>query len=73
MAFLLAALGCAATALTVVVPMLQTDNLSRRIRAVSDERERIRLRERERLAAKDNKAPAAVAPEQSDQAAGRHA
>ena len=55
MAFLLAALGCAATALTVVVPMLQTDNLSRRIRAVSDERERIRLRERERLAAKDNR------------------
>jgi tight adherence protein C len=55
MAFLLAALGCAATALTVVVPMLQTDNLSRRIKAVSDERERIRLRERERLAAKDNR------------------
>jgi tight adherence protein C len=55
MAFLLAALGCAATALAVVVPMLQTDNLSRRIRAVSDERERIRLRERERLAAKDNR------------------
>jgi tight adherence protein C len=57
MAFLLAALGCAATALTVVVPMLQTDNLSRRIRAVADERERIRLRERERLAAKDNRSP----------------
>jgi tight adherence protein C len=55
MAFLLAALGCAATALTVIVPMLQTDNLSRRIKAVSDERERIRLRERERLAAKDNR------------------
>ena len=55
MAFLLAALGCAATALTVVVPMLQTDNLSRRIRAVGDERERIRQRERERLAAKDNR------------------
>jgi tight adherence protein C len=55
MAYLLAALGCAATALTVVVPMLQTDNLSRRIRAVSDERERIRLRERDRLAAKDNR------------------
>jgi tight adherence protein C len=55
MAFLLAALGCAATALTVVVPMLQTDNLSRRIRAVADERERIRLRERERLAAKDTR------------------
>jgi tight adherence protein C len=55
MAFLLAALGCAATALTVVVPMLQTDNLARRIKAVSDERERIRLRERERLAAKDTR------------------
>jgi tight adherence protein C len=55
MAYLLAAFGCAATALTVVVPMLQTDNLSRRIRAVSDERERIRQRERERLAAKDNR------------------
>jgi tight adherence protein C len=55
MAFLLAALGCAATALTVVVPMLQTDNLARRIRAVSDERERIRQRERERLTAKDNR------------------
>ncbi len=55
MAFLLAALGCAATTLTVVVPMLQTDNLSRRIKAVSDERERIRLRERERLAAKDTR------------------
>jgi len=57
MAFLLAALGCAATTLTVVVPMLQTDNLARRIKAVSDERERIRLRERERLAAKDNRSP----------------
>jgi tight adherence protein C len=56
MAFLIAALGCAATALIVVVPLLQTDNLARRIRAVGDERERIRLRERERLAAKDNKA-----------------
>jgi len=55
MAFLLAALGCAATALTVVVPMLQTDNLSRRIRAVGDERERIRQRERERLNAKEGK------------------
>jgi len=56
MAFLLAALGCAATAVTVIVPMLQTDNLSRRIRAVGDERERIRQRERERMAAKNTKA-----------------
>ena len=62
MAFLLAALGCAATALTVIVPMLQTDNLSRRIRVVSDERERIRQRERERLAAKDNKTQLRMRP-----------
>jgi tight adherence protein C len=62
MGFLLAALGCAATALAFVAPMLQTDNLSRRIRAVSDERERIRLRERERLAAKDNKAQLRMRP-----------
>ena len=55
MALLIASLGCAATTFAVVVPLLQTDNLTRRIKAVSDERERIRLRERERLAAKDNK------------------
>ena len=48
MALLLVALGCAATVLAVVVPLLQTDNLSRRIKAVSTERERIRQRERER-------------------------
>ena len=38
----------------MVVPLLQTDNLSRRIKAVGAERERIRLRERERLAASQN-------------------
>jgi tight adherence protein C len=54
LALLFAALGCAATILVVIVPMLQTDNLSRRIKAVSSERERIRLRERERLAASQN-------------------
>ena len=36
MALLLVALGCAATMLTVVVPLLQTDNLARRMKAVSD-------------------------------------
>jgi tight adherence protein C len=53
-ALLFAALGCAATILVVIVPLLQTDNLSRRIKAVGSERERIRLRERERLAASPN-------------------
>ncbi len=61
-AFLLAALGCAATALTVVVPLLQTDNLARRIKAVGSERERIRVREREKLAASQNKTTLRVKP-----------
>ena len=51
MAVLLASVGCAATVVMAFMPLLQTDNLSRRIKAVSTERERIRLRERERLAA----------------------
>ncbi|THD44261.1 MAG: type II secretion system F family protein [Bradyrhizobium sp.] len=54
MALMLAAVGCAATTFAVVVPLLQTDNLSRRIKAVGSERERIRQRERERMAAKEN-------------------
>ncbi len=62
MALLLAALGCAATILVVIVPLLQTDNLSRRITAVSSERERIRMRERERLAASQNKTQLRVRP-----------
>jgi tight adherence protein C len=62
MALMLAALGCAATTLTVIVPLLQTDNLSRRIKAVSDERERIRQRERERMAAKQSQTPLRVRP-----------
>jgi len=61
-AFLLAAVGCAATVLMVFVPLLQTDNLSRRIKAVSSERERIRLRERERLAASQSKKQLRVKP-----------
>jgi tight adherence protein C len=62
MALLLAALGCAATLLVVVVPLLQTDNLSRRIKAVSSERERIRMREREKLAASQNATHLRVRP-----------
>jgi tight adherence protein C len=62
MALLLAALGCAATVLTVFVPLLQTDNLSRRIKAVSSERERIRLRERERLSASSKPTQLRVKP-----------
>ena len=53
---LLVAIGCAASVLTLAMPLLQTDNLGRRMKAVSSERERIRQRERERLAAGQQKA-----------------
>jgi tight adherence protein C len=51
LAGLLVSLGCAATVLTLAMPLLQTDNLGRRMKAVSTERDRIRQRERERMAA----------------------
>jgi tight adherence protein C len=62
LAGILVALGCAATILTVAMPLFQTDNLGRRMKAVSTERERIRQRERERMAASQNKAALRVAP-----------
>jgi len=49
LAVLFAAIGSAATIVTAAMPWLQPDTLSRRIKAVSTERERIRARERERL------------------------
>src|SRR5450755_256079 len=51
LAGILVSLGCAATVLTLAMPLLQTDNLGRRMKAVSTERDRIRQRERERMAA----------------------
>ena len=59
---ILVALGCAASVLTVAMPLFSTDNLGRRMKAVSTERERIRQRERERLAATQNKASLRVSP-----------
>ena len=50
MAILLASIGCATTVVLAMLPFLQNDNLDRRIKAVSVEREKIRMRERERLA-----------------------
>src|SRR5947209_17156913 len=47
---LLVSLGCATTVLLAFMPLLQKDDMSRRIKSVSTERERIRMRERERLA-----------------------
>jgi tight adherence protein C len=59
---ILVALGCAATVLTLAMPLLQPDNLGRRMKAVGSEREKIRQRERERMAVNQNKAALRVAP-----------
>jgi tight adherence protein C len=48
---LLVSVGCATTVLMAFLPLLQKDDMGRRIKAVSSERERIRMRERERMAA----------------------
>src|SRR5271156_7218414 len=62
LAMLFAAIGWAATVLTAAMPWLQPDTLSRRIKAVSSERERIRARERERLQASQSKTTLRVKP-----------
>jgi tight adherence protein C len=50
LAMLLAAVAAFATVLTLTMPLLAGDNLDKRLRAVAIEREKIRQRERERLA-----------------------
>ena len=72
LAMLFAAIGSAATVLTAAMPWLQPDTLSRRIKAVSSERERIRARERERLQASQSKGTLRVKPTRSHQAIGRN-
>ena len=62
LAGLLIAFGCAATILTLALPLFETDNLGRRMKAVSTERERIRQRERERMANSGQKPSLRVAP-----------
>ncbi|WP_375462811.1 type II secretion system F family protein [uncultured Methylobacterium sp.] len=52
MGVVLTAVAAAATAFAVVQPFLETDTLAKRMKLVSDEREIIRRRERERLAPK---------------------
>jgi tight adherence protein C len=46
----LVAVAAAATVLTVALPFVETDSLARRMKAVGVERDKIRARERERLA-----------------------
>jgi tight adherence protein C len=49
MTMLLAAIAASATAYTLIMPLLAGQDLSKRMKAVANERERIRARERERL------------------------
>lgn len=51
LAMALAAIAAAASVYSVAMPLVSGDNLDKRLKAVSVERERIRARERERLAA----------------------
>ena len=52
---ILAAVAIFATIITVSMPMLQKDELGSRMKSVAIERDKIRARERARLAEKDNK------------------
>ncbi|RVU13752.1 type II secretion system F family protein [Methylobacterium oryzihabitans] len=56
-ATLLAAVAAAATAFALLQPLLEPDRLARRLKSVGSERERIRLRERERASQKVNLRP----------------
>src|SRR5207342_1785043 len=49
MTMLLAAIAVSATAYTLIMPLLAGEGLQKRMKAVANERERIRQRERERL------------------------
>src|SRR6201989_2731346 len=49
MTMLLAAVAASATAYTLIMPLFSGENLSKRMKAVASERERIRQRERDRL------------------------
>jgi tight adherence protein C len=50
LAMVFAAIGAVATVLTLAMPLIATDSLGKRMKAVAIEREKIRQRERERLA-----------------------
>jgi tight adherence protein C len=61
---LLAAVAAAATVLTLAMPLVFADPLGKRMRAVALEREKIRQRERERLAQEQQKATLRQTPKQ---------
>jgi tight adherence protein C len=53
LAMLFAAIGAVATVVTLTMPLLATDSLGKRMKSVAIEREKLRQRERERLARGD--------------------
>jgi tight adherence protein C len=62
LAMVFAAIAASATVLTLAMPFLSTDTLGKRMKAVALEREKIRQRERERMAAGANKASLRQSP-----------
>ena len=50
LAMIFAAVAAIATVLTLAMPLLATDSLGKRMKSVGAEREKLRQRERERLA-----------------------
>src|SRR6478735_5374377 len=50
MAAVFAAVGAVATVITIAMPLLATDTLGKRMKSVAFEREKLRQRERERMA-----------------------
>ena len=65
---ILAAVGAAATVLTLAMPLVFANPLEKRMRAVAFEREKIRQRARERLAQEKQKISLRQSPKQSVQA-----
>src|SRR5947209_12537902 len=67
LAMLFSAVAAIATVLTLAMPLVATDTLSKRMKAVALEREQLRQRDRERLA-RGNKAALRPSPRQYMQA-----
>src|SRR4029450_836529 len=63
MTMLLAAIAASATAYTLIMPLFAGEGLSKRMKAVASERERLRQRERDRLS-KTEKVSLRQAPKQ---------
>jgi tight adherence protein C len=65
LAMLFAAIAAAATVLTVAMPFAFADSLGKRMKAVAIEREKLRARERERMANEKQKVSLRSSPKQS--------